>query len=63
MLDSGTVFGKSTTRHLGLFWDSPRPKFMRLFLDSPGLNEGIVFGQSGTEILGLLSAVSGLILV
>ena len=41
--------------------DSPKSKFTGLFSDSSELNVGNVFGQSGTEILGLLWVVSGLI--
>ena len=62
MLDVGTIFGQSTAGRLALFWDSPRPKFKGLFLESPGLNVGTIFGQSETKISGLLWAVLGLIL-
>ena len=41
--------------------DSPKSKFTRLFSDSPEINVGTVFGQSGTEISGLIWVISGLI--
>ena len=36
-------------------------EILKTISDSPGLDFGIVFGQSGTEITGLFWAFSGLI--
>ena len=45
---------------LRLFLDSPEQNF-GIVLDSPGLNFGVIFGQSGTEFAGLFWAVPRLI--